>query len=159
MFDQVDRIYGDYDAMNSPQPAQPQGQDDGMGSMGGLGGGGGFGGDFGGGFDDMGDMGLGEPGSEGESDLSGGAETDLGGAPAADEGQPLMEAKKRKVKSFTERYFDLLSKNEYDQSVNEMKNASLDIDLKQETIFRDMKNIFDDLSSENVDGTPEIIEE
>lgn len=159
LFDQVDRIYGDYDAMNSPQPVQPQGQDDGMGGMGGLGGGGGFGGDFGGGFDDMGDMGLGEPGSEGGADLSGGAETDLGGAPAADEGQPLMESKKRKVKSFTERYFDLLSKNEYDKSVNEMKNASLDIDLKQETIFRDMKNIFDDLSSENVDGTPEIIEE
>ena len=34
MFDTVDRIYGDYEAMNNPQQMQPQ-QDQGMGGMGG----------------------------------------------------------------------------------------------------------------------------
>jgi hypothetical protein len=117
IFDSVDRIYGDYEAMNNPQAqqAQPEGEDEGFG-----GGGGGFGGggDFGG---DM-DMDLGEPGASEEGDLGGDmGETDMGNAPAADAGQPLMESrnyknidniKRRETKSFMSRYFNMLEESE-----------------------------------------------
>ena len=117
IFDSVDRIYGDYEAMNNPQAqqAQPEGEDEGFG-----GGGGGFGGgDLGG---DM-DMDLGEPGASEDGDLGGDmASTDMNNAPNADAGEPLMEnklknvlAKKKnskkinEVKSFTQRYFEMLA--------------------------------------------------
>ena len=125
MFDNVDRIYGDYEAMNGDgqQVQQGEGEDDGLGGGGGSLGGG-LGGDLGG---DM-DMDLGEPGAEEGSDLGGETgETDMGGAPSADSGEPLMETRKRKlpniyevrknitpnkaVKSFTQCYFDLLAEN------------------------------------------------
>ena len=125
MFDNVDRIYGDYEAMNGggQQVQQGEGEDDGLGGGGG-GLGGGLGGDLGG---DM-DMDLGEPGAEEGSDLGGETgETDMGSAPSADSGEPLMENRKRKlpniyevrknvtpnkaVKSFTQCYFDLLAEN------------------------------------------------
>ena len=113
IFDSVDRIYGDYEAMNNPQAqqAQPEGEDEGFG-----GGGGGFGGgDLGG---DM-DMDLGEPGASEEGDLGGemgGA--DMGDAPSVDAGEPLMEHitnpiknEKGLIKSFTQRYFEMLNEN------------------------------------------------
>lgn len=119
MFDSVDRIYGDYEAMNNPQ-AQQASNDEGEDGMGG-GGGGAFGGDLGG---DM-DMDLGEPGTEGGGDLTGEmGETDMANAPSADAGEPLMENSDRRlrmitekkkrdslrpIKTFTSRYFDLLS--------------------------------------------------
>lgn len=115
MFDSVDRIYGDYEAMNNPQAQQaPEQDEEGLG-----GGGGGFGGgDFGG---DM-DMDLGEPGASEEGDLAGDmGETDMGNAPSADAGEPLMENipskkpllenKKKNIKSFTQRYFEMLNEN------------------------------------------------
>lgn len=121
MFDVTDRIYGDYEAMHNGQQQQQQqgGGEDEMG--GGIGGGGlGLGGDIGG--DDMG-MDLGEPGSEGMGDLGGEmGSTDMGGAPSADEGAPIMESNKNKVikenkiKSFTKKYIEQLSEQ------NNMKN-------------------------------------
>ena len=122
MFDSVDRIYGDYEAMNGGGQAgqAAQGEDDALGGGGG-GLGGGLGADMG---DDM-DMDLGEPGTEGGSDIGGEmGETDMANAPSADAGEPLMENSDRRlrmitekkkrdsfkpIKTFTSRYFDMLS--------------------------------------------------
>jgi len=108
MFDAVDNIYGDYEAMNNPQQQQPQ-QDQGMGGlMGGSGGlGGSLGGDLGGGLG--GDMDLdGTP----DSMEGGGAtgSTDMGSAPAASSGQPLQERKS--VKSVIDQYLDMLTEKQ-----------------------------------------------
>ena len=110
LFDTVDRIYGDYEAMNSPQQAQPQ-QDQGMGGLMGAGGGmmgGGLGGDLGGG-----DMDLdGTPdGMEGGSSTS---STDMASAPAASAGQPLQETMTRKSagKSVIDQYLDMLTEKQ-----------------------------------------------
>ena len=109
MFDTVDRIYGDYEAMNNPQQMQPQ-QDQGMG--GGLMGGGG--GAIGGGLGDAlgglgGDMDL-----DGTPDAmeGGGAtgSTDMKSAPAASSGQPLQERKT--VKSVIDQYLDMLTEKQ-----------------------------------------------
>lgn len=120
IFDTVDRIYGDYEAMNNPQAQQTNMEDeDGAGSMGGGSIGGGLGSDLGG---DM-DMDLGEPGASEEGDLGGEmGETDMENAPSADSGEPLMEAKIAKkiltnktkrnikeVKTFTQQYFEMLA--------------------------------------------------
>ena len=131
MFDNVDRIYGDYEAMNGggQNTQQSGGEDDGLGGMGG-GMAGGLGGDLGD------DMDLGEPGTEGGGDLGGETgEVDMGGAPSADSGEPLMEIRRKKipllkenkskkavVKSFTEKYFDLLSesKNKKEEPIEEI---------------------------------------
>ena len=151
MFDTADRIYGDYEAMNSPQPAQPQGEGEdelggGGGGMGGLGGG-----DLGGDLGDM-DMDLGEPGSEGGSDLGGEAgETDMGGAPEADAGEPLMETRKKKLlselkkhkaKSFTEQYFNLLSESEKKEDDGALEEP-FDFDGKNITMEQRLKNVLD----------------
>ena len=113
IFDSVDRIYGDYEAMNNPQAQQAPSEDE----EGGFGGGGGA---IGGGLGDM-DMDLGEPGASEEGDLGGEmGETDVNNAPDVDSGEPLMESiirkpklKKNKpineVKSFTQRYFEMLA--------------------------------------------------
>ena len=131
MFDNVDRIYGDYEAMNGggQNAQQSGGEDDGSGGMGG-GMAGGLGGDLGE------DMDLGDPGTEGGGDLGGETgEVDMGGAPSADSGEPLMEIRRKKipllkenkskkavVKSFTEKYFDLLSesKNKKEEPIEEI---------------------------------------
>lgn len=145
MFDNVDRIYGDYDAMNGggQQQAQGNGEEEGLGGGGGLGGG--LGGDLGG---DM-DMDLGDAGAEGGADLGGETgETDMGGAPAADSGEPLMEAifksprilkenhskERNTIKSFTEKYFERLSNDE--NILNEIvdfngKNATMEDKIRQ----------------------------
>jgi hypothetical protein len=80
---------------------------------------GGLGGDMGG---DM-DMDLGEPGTEDGGDLGGEAgETDMGNAPEADTGEPLMEVLRKKglkineikhnaTKSYINEYFGMLNKN------------------------------------------------
>lgn len=114
IFDTVDRIYGDYEAMNNPQ-AQQVPNEDGDNNFGGSMGGGAIGGDLG---NDM-DMDLGEPGASEDGDLNGEmGETDMNNAPAADGGEPLMEnikfkkpvlTKSKKIKSFTQQYFDMLA--------------------------------------------------
>ena len=162
MFDNVDRIYGDYEAMNGGGQAQQQGEgeEDGLGGGGGGGLGGGMGGDLGG---DM-DMDLGEPGAEGGGDLGGEAgETDMGGAPAADGGEPLMENRKRKrpvlaenkskkhliTKSFTERYFDMLA--EHSKKTEEIVEEIVDFNGKNATMedrIRQVCSTIDNLINE-----------
>ena len=124
IFDSVDRIYGDYEAMNNPQAQQaPANEEDDMG-----GGGGGFGGPIGGADigDDMG-MDLGEPGADETGDLGGDmGETDMSNAPNADAGEPLMEDKRslinerkhlyKPTKSFTSKYLNMISENLIDDS-------------------------------------------
>ena len=124
MFDAVDRIYGDYEAMNNPQQQQPQ-QDQGMGGglMGGGGGlGGSLGGDLGGGLG--GDMDLdGTPdGMEGGSATG---STDMGSAPAASSGQPLQERKALKAagKTVFEQYMDMLTEKQKDGDDDSLEKA------------------------------------
>lgn len=162
MFDNVDRIYGDYEAMNGGGQAQQQGEgeEDGLGGGGGGGLGGGMGGDLGG---DM-DMDLGEPGAEGGGDLGGEAgETDMGGAPAADSGEPLMENRKRRrpvltenkskkhliTKSFTERYFEMLA--EHSKKTEEIVEEIVDFNGKNATMedrIRQVCSTIDNLINE-----------
>lgn len=162
MFDNVDRIYGDYEAMNGGGQAQQQGEgeEDGLGGGGGGALGGGMGGDLG---DDM-DMDLGEPGAEEGSDLGGEAgETDMGGAPAADSGEPLMENRKRRkpvlaenkskkhliTKSFTERYFDMLA--EQSKKTEEIVEEIVDFNGKNATMedrIRQVCSTIDNLINE-----------
>ena len=109
MFDAVDNIYGDYEAMNNPQQQQPQ-QDQGMG--GGLMGGGG--GALGGGLgSDLGGLG-GDTDLDGTPDAmeGGGAtgSTNMSSAPAASSGQPLQERKA--VKSVIDQYLDMLTEKQ-----------------------------------------------
>lgn len=163
IFDSVDRIYGDYDAMNQPPLAQSQDGEGGMdvsagGSMGGgtdmggslvsdaLGGGG----DMGGG--DMGDIG-GE-----ESSM------DMGSAPSADEGNP-MESKKNnrsilvehgkkskkmaECKSFTERYFELLAESEKKEEGYE---EPVDFEGKDAYLNEKIENIFSKVDSILAEG-------
>ena len=109
MFDTVDRIYGDYEAMNNPQQMQPQ-QDQGLGGMGGggmMGGGGALGGDLGGALG--GDMDLG--GAAGDMEGGGATgSTDMSSAPAASSGQRLQERKA--VKSVIDQYLDMLTEKQ-----------------------------------------------
>jgi hypothetical protein len=166
MFDNVDRIYGDYEAMNggAPQQGAAEGGEDGMGGgMGGAMGG------LGGGLGDMGDdMDLGQPGTEDGADLGGTpGEVDMGGAPDADAGTPLMEGRKRKLptmlgnrsrylqeaKSFTEKYFDELASQQ--QIVNEIvdfngKNATMEEKIRQ--VFSTIDNLVneEELERENI---------
>jgi hypothetical protein len=153
IFDSVDRIYGDYEAMNNPQPQQSADGEEG----GDIGGGGFGGGDFGG---DLGgdDMDLGEPGSSEEGDLGGDiGETDMDNAPNADAGQPLMEhiIRKRKktsnkklteVKSFTQQYFDMLTgekltnNEKFDHHITTINNAISEVCNKIDDLV-DIENL------------------
>lgn len=110
MFDSVDRMYGDFNIVNgdaAQQQAQPAGDDGGMGGLGGgmpLGGGD-LGGDLGG------DMDFGGPDDSGLGDMGGEiGSAPMDSAPDADAGTPLMERKR--VKSFTSQYLDLLSERD-----------------------------------------------
>ena len=108
IFDAVDNIYGDYEAMNNPQQQQPQ-QDQGMGG-GLMGGGGALGGGLGG---DLGGLG-GDMDLDGTPDaMEGGSatgSTDMGSAPTASSGQPLQERKA--VKSVIDQYLDMLTEKQ-----------------------------------------------
>ena len=117
LFDTVDRIYGDYEAMNNPQQAQPQ-QDQGMGGLMGGGGGGLIGGGLGG---DLGGLGGGDMDLDGTPDAmeggSGTASTDMASAPEASVGQPLQEKMTRKAagKSVIDRYLDMLTEKQKEE--------------------------------------------
>ena len=114
IFDPIDRIYGDYEAMSNPQQTQPQ-QDQGMGGpLGGGGGGllgGGLGSDLGGGLG--GDMDL-----DGMPDTMEGAgsvgTTDMSNAPEASAGQPLQETGRKMAygKSVIDQYLDMLTEKQ-----------------------------------------------
>lgn len=158
MFDTADRIYGDYDAMNNPQQQQAAGgdEDDALG-----GGGGGLGGGIApGDMDGDGDidLDLGGPGTEGGGDIGGEeGSTDMGGAPDADNGSPLMEfiygkkpinesKKKKAVKSFTEQYFDMLSEGEKREEDGILEEA-YDFDEKNVTMDYKIKGIFNKIEN------------
>lgn len=164
MFDNVDRIYGDYDAMNGNGQQQPQGEDEeGLGGGGG-GLGGGLGGDLGG---DM-DMDLGDAGAEDGADLGGeNGETDMGGAPSADDGEPLMEnyrkipkiliesdnKRMKSIKSFTQKYFERLSNDE--NILSEIidfngKNATMEDKIRQVCSTIDELVNEDEIERENI---------
>ena len=166
MFDNVDRIYGDYEAMNGggQNTQQNGGEDDGSGGMGG-GMAGGLGGDLGD------DMDLGEPGTEGGGDLGGETgEVDMGGAPSADSGEPLMEIRRKKipllkenkskkavVKSFTEKYFDLLSesKNKKEEPIEEIidflgKTATMESKIQEVCSKIDKLDSEEEVEDENL---------
>lgn len=127
LFDTVDRIYGDYEAMNNPQQQMPQ-QDQGMGG-GLMGGGGGLGGALGGGLGGGlgGDMDLdGTPDS-----MEGGGSTGSTGmssAPAASEGKPLQENRIRTTrvaagKSVIDRYLDMLTEKQKEKDGYDVEDA------------------------------------
>lgn len=149
MFDPVDRIYGDFDAMNNPNtPTTVQQNDEsGLGGGGGMGGLGGLGGEMG--------MDLGEPGSEGGGDINGQmGETPMENAPAADIGTPLMEGKhsKRKkkggsnqdrlkaAKSFTEKYFEMLDESQ--RKSESGLSGLVDLDGKNATVAKIISEVF-----------------
>lgn len=156
VFTATKRLYGDYDALQAAENgATPDGNGgDSQSPMGGggapMGGFGDFGGDDG--------MDMGEPGADTEGEFGGAmGETDMAGAPSADEGAPLQEAKKKAkktiteinvkslkkkaAKSFTEQYFDMLIKEqrETDGEAEEI----VDFDGKAVTTEATIKSIFD----------------
>ena len=158
MFDAVDNIYGDYDAMNNPSANMQQpgmGDENGMGGMGGGamgGGGGGFDGgalafdSLEGGGADMGGGGMGDiNGTEATSDMAGAPNLDNGTPKEAKSNdKPLLNEARSKffnsAKSFTERYFDLLSELEKrNNGTEEIAN----IEGKVTTLNEQMGGLFD----------------
>lgn len=137
IFDPIDRIYGDYEAMSNPQQTQPQ-QDQGMGGpLGGGGGGllgGGLGSDLGGGL--SGDMDLdGMPDTmEGTGSVG---TTDMSNAPEASAGQPLQETGRKMAygKSVIDQYLDMLTEKqkEKDGYSTEMAHEILEESEKDST--------------------------
>lgn len=145
MFDAVDRIYGDFNTVASG--VIPQGQQ-GEGGEGGMGGGAPLGGGDIGDMDDMGDMDLGTPGSETGGDLGGATgSADMGQAPEADSGSPLMENKKYRAatKSFIEKYFDMLDEAQRVETGYDEK--SIDFDGKEATIEENIKQVFNKIDN------------
>ena len=163
MFDAVDNIYGDYDAMNDPnasaqQPGMGNENDMGMGMSGGGaigGGGGGFdggaltfdslegGGDMGG---SMGDI----NGTEATTDMSNAPNLDAGKPnESKDKNKPLLNEARSKffnsAKSFTQRYFDLLSELERRDNGNEEELAN--IEGKVTTINEQIGNLFNKIDA------------
>jgi hypothetical protein len=163
MFDSVDRIYGDYEAMNGGgQNQQNANEGDENGGMGGAMGGGLGGGDLGG---DM-DMDLGEPGSEEGGDLGGATgETDMSNAPDADAGTPLMENKKPQLlsekkkqeryntaKSFTSKYFDILSEEKTPiEEIVDFMGKTATIESKIREVFSTIDKLVNEEEIENED--------
>ena len=147
IFDTVDNIYGDYDAMANGAQTQQQQQQQGGDMLGGGGGGGMLGGapmdDLGG--DMGGDFDMGAPGTEEMPDMGGTpGETGMEGAPAADSGTPLLEnIKRNKVKNFTKKYFEMLSEN----ATPKNKKPKSFMDIYFDMISEDEKKFNDDSES------------
>lgn len=140
MFDNIDRIYGDFDARNSEQQQVPQ-SDNGMGGGSPFGGGGGMP-PMGGGLGDDFNLDMGEPGSETEGNVSGNEETmDMSQAPQADNGGALMEQNKQ-VKTYLERYFDMLSETAVEDA-DYVAEPQLDFDIKSRTILEHTNKLMD----------------
>lgn len=165
MFDVTDRIYGDYNAMHGANDQQQpaEGEDAGGGGGGAPMGGGG--------------MDIGEPGAEMDGDLGGEAgETDMEGAPGADEGAPMEIRNRNKniiteqprskvIKSFTQRYFDGINESQtkgatsfFDLYMNLLSESQkqeegetpedvIDYDIKNTTLQENIKNICDKIDS------------
>lgn len=140
IFDSVDRIYGDFDARNSDQSQAPQQGDEMGGGMPGGGGGGlppapGGMGDF--------DLDMGEPGAENEGSIGGNEDSmDMSQAPEADNGGPLMEGEKKYVKTYLERYFDMLAESAVEDA-DYVAEPQLDFDIKSKTILEHTNKLMD----------------
>lgn len=140
MFDNIDRIYGDFDARNSEQQQAPQ-SDNGMGGGSPFGGGGGMP-PMGGGLGDDFNLDMGEPGSETEGNIGGNEESmDMSQAPQADNGGALMEQNKQ-VKTYLERYFDMLSETAVEDA-DYVAEPQLDFDIKSKTILEHTNKLMD----------------
>lgn len=116
LFNKIDRIYGDFDAMNNPQPQQPMNNqnDEGLGI-----GGGGLGGGLSTGLDSGFDS-LGQPGTEMNSDVNGGAfNSGVEDAPGLDSGN-LME-------SLIDRYYKLIN----EKSDSDKEGDAIDSDIEK----------------------------
>lgn len=153
MFDDVDRVYGDYDALNGGQQ-QAQSNNE----MGDMGGGPGGSPDMGGGSLNMDS--LGSAGSEDMGDMGGTEDTmDMSEAPEADNGGPMESRKKKKpvineVKTFTEQYFDLLNKcikesPDYVEEPFDFESKNVFINEVVGNIFDKIDNLLDD-SDKNI---------
>ena len=147
IFDDVDNIYGDYDAMhNGVQQAPQQDMEGGPGGAMGGGGGGGFDGgslasDSLGGAAEMG----GEIGDANGEEAS----VDMNQAPGLDNGtnESVNSSKKpvitERTKSFTQRYFELLSESEQEEEYEE----PVDYEGKTEFLNEQIDTIFDEINS------------
>ena len=138
LFDKADRLYGEPGAKYQ---APPQGEDGGMGGT--MGGGGGMpmpmddtGGDFGGGLDD-----LGEPGADGNPDISGeegGADMGEGG------GAPLSESHILPKMQFFEAYMKYLNKDYFEETKRpEILSETLLINESLTNTINELSNIPD----------------
>ena len=139
LFDSVDRIYGDYEAMNNPQSRQPQSDEEDSGF-------GGFSGGGAGGFEGDMDMDLGEPGAQNDGELGGDeGTTDMSNASNADSGEPLMESvikqhltkkneRNKQIKSFTQHYFNMLSESSKENIEKEHEKFDCQITTINNTI-------------------------
>ena len=140
IFDNIDRIYGDFDARNSEQQQAPQ-SDNGMGGGSPFGGGGGMP-PMGGGLGDDFNLDMGEPGAETEGNVSGNEDTmDMSQAPQADNGGALMEQTKQ-VKTYLERYFDMLNETAVEDA-DYVAEPQLDFDIKSRTILEHTNKLMD----------------
>lgn len=147
IFDNVDRIYGDFSAMNAQQSNQMQNNQQEMSGSSPMGGGGiGFEGGS------LNIDSLGSAGSEGMPDMSGNeSSVDMAQAPEVDNGAP-MESRIRKpvlnekIKSFTERYFERLNESiqndpDYINEVDDFEGKNITINEKVNSIFEKINNI------------------
>ena len=165
IFDPVDRIYGDYEAMNNPQQAMANQQQD---MAGGFGAGGGLGG-LGGGLSSLGG-GLGDMDMDGTPDAMEGStstgSTDMSSAPTADAGTPIMERRARidAGKSVFTQYLDMLTEKQKEKDGYDVEdsyeileesnkeNETLDYLLeKVENLIGDRDDVLKDLDSDDED--------
>ena len=144
MFDKVDRIYGDYDALHggNTQSQQPQQGDEMGGGPGGMGGG-----------QDIGNSlnmdSLGSAGSEGMSDISGTeAEGGMEEAPDMDNGTPMESISNsrkpllKEAKTFMEQYFEMLDKSAKEDGTYK-ENHNFDFESKNMALNEEVDNILD----------------
>ena len=148
VFDTVDRIYGDIGSLYAKTPQQPQQDPNAPGGPGGAPPGGDMGGalhmdSLGGGGDMGGDIG-------GET-----AEGPMSEAPEMDSGEPLQETHK----SFTERYFELLTESQK-KSEDEMEDVVYYIG-KNMNLSEEIERNIDILENvaDSLEKNQEIIEE
>lgn len=148
MFDNTDRIYGDYNALhgNKSQAPQQQGEEMGGGPGGGMGGSA----DMGGGSLNMDS--LGSAGSEGMPDMGGEeAEGGMEEAPEMDNGGPMESVNSRKpllneVKSFMEQYFEILDKSAKNEGTYR-DTYQFDFEEKNQTLNEDVNSILDKIDA------------
>lgn len=159
MFDEVDRIYGDYDVLHGN--VKPQANQEGMGDE--LGGpGGGLGGaSLGGGMDDMDS--LGGAGTEDMGDLGGEeGDTDMENAPETDNGGPMESTRKSKkpmlneIGKFTQQYFDLLG--EYEKDDPNYVQEPINLDLKNKFLNEKITKAFDKIDNILENGVNKIVQ-